>query len=116
TLQSLGTATRAEKPPATSGSDLIGCRSVAPMNVTTQTPAPAQPGLFSTMYRLTLVDLVLWALRIAMVLVVVAGTIGTLRKGTYSASQWFDFFMFGLTIGGIYALIAVGYTMVYGIL
>ena len=30
--------------------------------------------------------------------------------------QWLDFFMFGLTIGGVYALIALGYTMVYGIL
>jgi branched-chain amino acid transport system permease protein len=86
------------------------------MNVTSETPAPAPSGIFSTLHRLTLVDLVLWALRIAVVLVVVAGTIGTLRKGTYAAAQWFDFFMFGLTIGGIYALIALGYTMVYGIL
>ena len=46
----------------------------------------------------------------------VGGTIGTLVKGRYSAEQWFDFFMFGLTIGGVYALIALGYTMVYGIL
>ena len=49
-------------------------------------------------------------------LVVVGGTIGTLIKGTYAADQWFDFFMFGLTIGGVYALIALGYTMVYGVL
>ena len=74
------------------------------------------PGLFSQIHRLTLVDMVLWAMRIAAVVVVVAGTIGTLRKGTYSATEWFQFFMFGLTIGGVYALIALGYTMVYGIL
>ena len=73
-------------------------------------------GLFSEFYRLTFVDFVLWALRIAVLLVVVVGTIGTLIKGSYTATQWFDFFMFGLTIGGIYALIALGYTMVYGIL
>ena len=48
--------------------------------------------------------------------VVVGGTIGTLIKGRYTIEQWFDFLMFGLTIGGVYALIALGYTMVYGIL
>jgi len=73
-------------------------------------------GFVSSLYRVTLVDLILWAMRVAVVVVVVAGTIGTLRKGTYTAAEWFDFFMFGLTIGGIYALIALGYTMVYGIL
>ncbi|MEM7223203.1 MAG: branched-chain amino acid ABC transporter permease [Pseudomonadota bacterium] len=64
----------------------------------------------------TYVDAILWALRILVIVVVVGGTIGTLIKGRYSIEQWFDFFMFGLTIGGVYALIALGYTMVYGIL
>jgi branched-chain amino acid transport system permease protein len=86
------------------------------MTVNSGASEPPSSGLFSSLYRLTLVDLVLWAMRIAVVLVVIAGTIGTLRKGTYTATEWFDFFMFGLTIGGIYALIALGYTMVYGIL
>ena len=66
--------------------------------------------------RFTFVDAVLWALRLAVVLVVVGGTLKTLQIGRYSFEQWFDFFMFGLTIGGVYALIALGYTMVYGIL
>jgi branched-chain amino acid transport system permease protein len=82
---------------------------------TSEASTPAA-GIFSSLHRVTLVDLVLWAMRIAVVILVVAGSIGTLRKGTYSAAQWFEFFMFGLTIGGIYALIALGYTMVYGIL
>jgi len=69
-----------------------------------------------TMVRLNAVDIVLWALRITVVLVVVIGTIGTLIKGRYTAAQWFDFVMFGLTIGSIYAQIALGYTMVYGVL
>ena len=64
----------------------------------------------------TYVDAVLWLLRIGLLAVVVLGTIGTLVKGTYTAAQWFDFFTFGLTIGGVYALIALGYTLVYGIL
>ena len=67
-------------------------------------------------FRITYVDVILWSLRILILVVVVGGTIGTLIKGRYSIEQWFDFVMFGLTIGGIYALIALGYTMVYGIL
>jgi branched-chain amino acid transport system permease protein len=68
------------------------------------------------MARLNPVDIVLWALRIAVVLVVVVGTAGSLIKGRYNAAQWFDVVMFGLTIGSIYAQIALGYTMVYGVL
>ncbi len=66
--------------------------------------------------RFTLVDAVLWGLRILVLAVVVGGTIGTLIKGRYAAAQWFDFVLFGLTIGSIYAQIALGYTMVYGVL
>lgn len=73
-------------------------------------------GRLGKLHRMTFVDLVLWALRIGLVLLVVVGTIATLRKGTYDARHWFDFFMFGLTIGGLYALVALGYTMVYGVL
>ena len=68
------------------------------------------------MARFNAVDIVLWALRIGVVVVVVVGTIGTLIKDRYTAAQWFDFVMFGLTIGSIYAQIALGYTMVYGVL
>jgi branched-chain amino acid transport system permease protein len=78
--------------------------------------ADQRRALFKGLHKFTFVDAVLWTLRIAVVFVVVGGTIGTLIKGTYNTTQWFDFFMFGLTIGGIYALIALGYTMVYGIL
>jgi len=66
--------------------------------------------------RVNAVDVVLWGLRIGVVAVVVCGTIGTLIKGRYNAAQWFDFVLFGLTIGSIYAQIALGYTMVYGVL
>ncbi len=70
----------------------------------------------SSLARFTFVDVILWALRLAVVIVVVGGTIGTLLKGRYAAAQWFDLVMFGLTIGSVYALIALGYTMVYGVL
>ena len=70
----------------------------------------------SSLKRITFVDVVLWAMRILIVFVVVGGTIGTLVNGRYTGEQWFDNVMFGLMIGGVYALIALGYTMVYGIL
>ncbi|MGE0213410.1 MAG: branched-chain amino acid ABC transporter permease [Parvibaculaceae bacterium] len=79
-------------------------------------PRKAGSRRLRNLHRVTYVDVVLWGLRIALLLMVVIGTILTLYKGTYGTSHWFDFFMFGLTIGGIYALIALGYTMVYGIL
>ncbi|MEO9191654.1 MAG: branched-chain amino acid ABC transporter permease [Acetobacteraceae bacterium] len=66
--------------------------------------------------RVNAVDLVLWALRIGVLAVVVGGTIGSLIKDRYAFAQWFDFVVFGLTIGSIYAQIALGYTMVYGVL
>ncbi|HSZ88521.1 MAG TPA: branched-chain amino acid ABC transporter permease [Acetobacteraceae bacterium] len=68
------------------------------------------------MARFNAVDVVLWGLRIGVVAVVVVGTIGTLLHNRYTAAQWFDFVVFGLTIGSIYAQIALGYTMVYGVL
>jgi branched-chain amino acid transport system permease protein len=66
--------------------------------------------------RVNAVDLVLWGLRGLVLFVVVAGTVGCIMKGRYSAAQWVDFVVFGLTIGSIYAQIALGYTMVYGVL
>jgi branched-chain amino acid transport system permease protein len=66
--------------------------------------------------RLDAVGITLWGLRVAVVLVVVIGTIGSLIKARYTGAQWFDLVMFGLTIGSIYARIALGYTMVYGVL
>ncbi|SNB72206.1 amino acid/amide ABC transporter membrane protein 1, HAAT family [Arboricoccus pini] len=66
--------------------------------------------------RISIVDVLLWALRIGVLGVVIAGTIGTLINGRYGWTQWVDFVVFGLTLGSIYAQIALGYTMVYGVL
>jgi branched-chain amino acid transport system permease protein len=66
--------------------------------------------------QLTFVDLFLWAFRIVVVFFVVVGSIATLKEGRYTGRQWSDFVEFGLAQGGIYALIALGYTMVYGVL
>ena len=48
-------------------------------------------------------------------LLIIWGSIATLTEGRYSSHHWFDFIIFGLAQGSIYALIAMGYTMVYGI-
>ena len=66
--------------------------------------------------RLTWVDLFLVALRIAVLLLVSTGAWGSLREARYSADHWTYFVGFGLTMGAIYALLALGFTMVYGIL
>ncbi|MDR7522550.1 MAG: branched-chain amino acid ABC transporter permease [Armatimonadota bacterium] len=66
--------------------------------------------------RLSVVELYLWAFRATVILVVIWGTIGTFRAGHYGREHWVEFVVFGLAQGSIYALIALGYTMVYGIL
>jgi branched-chain amino acid transport system permease protein len=58
----------------------------------------------------------LWGFRILIITIVVLGTILTIRAGKYSGEQWIDFVVYGISQGSIYALIALGYTMVYGIL
>src|SRR5258706_12104346 len=58
----------------------------------------------------------LWAFRIIVVLVVVIGSLTTLASGRYGWETWISLVISGLTTGSVYALIALGYTMVYGIL
>jgi branched-chain amino acid transport system permease protein len=86
------------------------------MSSRSQAIAPLVIPWLTSLGRLNAVDIVLWALRIVVLFVIIAGTIGCLMKGRYSAAQWVDFVVFGLTIGSIYAQIALGYTMVYGVL
>ncbi len=66
--------------------------------------------------RITLTDIFIWIIGVAIAGVVVWGTISTLQQGQYSAAGWLDLTIKGLALGGVYALIAMGYTMVYGIL
>ena len=66
--------------------------------------------------RFTLVDGWILFFKIIIIFVVIGGTISSLAVPKYSGEQWFDFFTFGLAQGSIYALIALGYTLVYGIL
>src|SRR5512139_1556796 len=66
--------------------------------------------------RVTGTDLVMWLIGSAIVGVVIVGSVATLASGRYAGRHWFDFMVFGLAQGSIYALIAMGYTMVYGVL
>jgi branched-chain amino acid transport system permease protein len=62
------------------------------------------------------ITIFLWAFRIAVVLVVVVGSALTLASGKYTGENWAKLLIDGIAQGSIYALIALGYTMVYGIL
>jgi branched-chain amino acid transport system permease protein len=66
--------------------------------------------------RATWVDWFLLALRALVLLVVGHGIVSGLLHPRYGSAEWMSFIVFGLAIGAIYALIALGYTMVYGIL
>jgi branched-chain amino acid transport system permease protein len=66
--------------------------------------------------RVSWVDLFLWGLRIIIIVLIVVGAANTLLSGKYALSTWFSLTFSGLAQGSIYALIALGYTLVYGIL
>ena len=66
--------------------------------------------------RASWVDVILGALRIIIIVLILVGAFNTLRSGKYTSSQWVSLTISGLAQGSIYALIALGYTLVYGIL
>jgi branched-chain amino acid transport system permease protein len=70
----------------------------------------------SILERLNFINISLGLVGAVIVAIIVIGSIATLQSGHYSSRQWFDFVVFGLAQGSIYALIALGYTMVYGVL
>ncbi|MEO8083997.1 MAG: branched-chain amino acid ABC transporter permease, partial [Ardenticatenales bacterium] len=53
---------------------------------------------------------------VAVVGVLLYGPFQILRSGKYGPENWISFVVFGLSQGSLYALIALGYTLVYGIL
>jgi branched-chain amino acid transport system permease protein len=58
----------------------------------------------------------MWIIGVILLVVVITGVIRTLMLGKYSGADWTDLFVYGISQGSVYALIALGYTMVYGIL
>jgi branched-chain amino acid transport system permease protein len=66
--------------------------------------------------RITATDIVVWVIGLAIAVMVVYGSAKTLALGKYDTATWLDLTITGLALGGVYALIALGYTLVYGIL
>jgi branched-chain amino acid transport system permease protein len=65
------------------------------------------------------IGVILWLFRALIIALVVWGTVSKIFLGVgndYSLENWIDFFISGLAQGSLYALIALGYTMVYGVL
>jgi len=66
--------------------------------------------------RISFTDVFMWIIGGSLILIITIGSILTLREGKFSSAQWFDLTVTGISQGSIYALIALGYTLVYGIL
>lgn len=66
--------------------------------------------------RTSATDILMWGIGLMIILGVVWGSAATLSSGKYDAVAWQNLIITGLTLGSIYALIAIGYTVVYGIL
>ncbi len=66
--------------------------------------------------RFSWVDFILRLFQIGIIIAMIAGLISTISAGRYSSAQWATLVFAGLAQGSIYALIAMGYTLVYGIL
>jgi branched-chain amino acid transport system permease protein len=83
---------------------------------TTTDIAARRPSRFATLW----VDAFLWGIRIAAVIFIVWGVVGsialTAQGEGLSGAAWRDLFITGLAQGSMYGLIALGYSMVYGVL
>ncbi len=61
-------------------------------------------------------QIIIWVIGASLLIVALFGSVSTLQEGQYTRKQWMDFIYSGMAQGAIYALIALGYTMVYGVL
>ncbi len=67
--------------------------------------------------RYTVTDVVMFIIGALILALVLIGSFVTLFiTKRYESRDWFNFVVYGVALGGIYAVIAIGYTMVYGIL
>jgi branched-chain amino acid transport system permease protein len=66
--------------------------------------------------RFSWVDFILRLFQIGIIIAMIVGLINTVSAGRYTNAQWATLVFAGLAQGSIYALIAMGYTLVYGIL
>jgi len=66
--------------------------------------------------RFSWVDIFLRLFQVAFIVIIVIGVYNTVTTARYTGAQWATLVFAGLAQGSIYALIALGYTLVYGIL
>jgi branched-chain amino acid transport system permease protein len=67
--------------------------------------------------RVSATDIIMFLIGASILALVIIGTFSTLFiTKRYDSRDWFNFVVYGVALGGIYAIIAIGYTMVYGIL
>jgi branched-chain amino acid transport system permease protein len=70
--------------------------------------------------RLSWVDLFLWTIRVTAIIVIVWGLVGSIQAFAsgegLSAAGWRDLIFSSLAQGAMYGLLALGYSMVYGVL
>ena len=66
--------------------------------------------------RFSWVDFFMRVIQIAAAVVIIFGIVSSLGSARYTGEQWVTLIFAGLAQGSIYALIALGYTLVYGIL
>ncbi|MBN1890902.1 MAG: branched-chain amino acid ABC transporter permease [Thermoflexales bacterium] len=66
--------------------------------------------------QLSLTTILMWLIGGIILFFVILGMVITLASGKYGVETWRGLIVAGLTRGSIYALIALGYTLVYGVL
>ena len=72
--------------------------------------------LFRRPERITASTVALLLFGIVVAAFVIVGSWLTIASGKFSAEAWQTFIVAGIALGAVYALIAIGYTLVYGIL
>ena len=77
---------------------------------------PRGPVAGKRAFQLPIVDGFLWLVRIAAIALILVGAFRSIASERLSGQQWRDLVVFGIAQGSVYALIALGYTMVYGVL
>jgi branched-chain amino acid transport system permease protein len=83
---------------------------------TAREPELPVSGLQRVLIRLPIRRIIQWTLGVLLVVGIFFGTRATLAEGVFSGTDWRNFVIFGVAQGSLYAIIAVGYTLVYGIL
>ncbi len=67
-------------------------------------------------FRFSTLGIIQTVIALAIVVGVTVSAIHTINGGLLSPDDWRDLFVYGISQGSLYALIALGYTLVYGVL